>query len=296
MELSEAPEAPSSAALAEPASAELGDVMSKNQQKRLKRLEQKAARKVAVRAAKKTRRQRRKAATLEREAATLEGSGDEMGGRVGAEEGSAAPPIKPPSSLDEHVQSAWHWWSSIGSPRFVLAPMVNQSELAFRLLARRHGAQLTYTPMLHSVLFSGRGKTWLTDPCFPHMSHSHAFPTCHTPISPYMSPDSFGLGDQSTTALPIGTATRPIVRSWCSSAATTHRRCSRRRGDKVDHSLPCSPRCHTPILSTSHQMYFFSEWNVTFAYVPHVSHPMFTTRVSSTTCVSSDYFLILTIP
>lgn len=49
-------------------------------------------------------------------------------------------------------EKAYKFFESIGSPKYVCAPMVEQSELSFRMLTRKYGATLCYTPMLHSRL------------------------------------------------------------------------------------------------------------------------------------------------
>jgi len=49
---------------------------------------------------------------------------------------------------------AWDWWRGLNPTRFVAAPMVDQSELAFRMLCRELGVGLCYTPMMHARLMT----------------------------------------------------------------------------------------------------------------------------------------------
>ncbi|CAN8251407.1 unnamed protein product [Cochlearia groenlandica] len=61
-------------------------------------------------------------------------------------------------SIDTRVERAWAHWKNLGRPKYIVAPMVDNSELPFRLLCQKYGAQAAYTPMLHSRIFSETDK------------------------------------------------------------------------------------------------------------------------------------------
>ena len=55
----------------------------------------------------------------------------------------------PALDVSSAVNRGWNFFRSIGSPRFHVAPMVLQSELAFRMLCRKYGAQSAYALHIH---------------------------------------------------------------------------------------------------------------------------------------------------
>ncbi|CAI9110213.1 OLC1v1010203C1 [Oldenlandia corymbosa var. corymbosa] len=59
---------------------------------------------------------------------------------------------------EARIERAWSHWKKIGQPKFLVAPMVDNSELPFRMLCRKYGADGAYTPMLHSRIFSENEK------------------------------------------------------------------------------------------------------------------------------------------
>ena len=63
--------------------------------------------------------------------------------------GTKSPALRYPDKPD-----GWTLWKKMGAPKFAVAPMVDQSELPFRMMCRKYGATLAYTPMFHSRLFS----------------------------------------------------------------------------------------------------------------------------------------------
>ena len=47
-------------------------------------------------------------------------------------------------------EADYDFFARLGNPRMVVAPMVDHSDLPFRMLTRRYGAQLVFSQMLNS--------------------------------------------------------------------------------------------------------------------------------------------------
>lgn len=76
-----------------------------------------------------------------------------------ADDGNLAKRLKvEAAAVLPHVVRAWDHWNKLGAPKLMVAPMVDQSELPFRMLCRKYGATAAYSPMLHSRLFAQDAK------------------------------------------------------------------------------------------------------------------------------------------
>lgn len=75
-------------------------------------------------------------------------------------------------SGESRIERAWAHWKKLGQPKLLVAPMVDNSELPFRMLCRNYGAQAAYTPMLHSRIFTENEKY-----------RSQEFTTCKVPAN-----------------------------------------------------------------------------------------------------------------
>ncbi|KAG6899399.1 hypothetical protein C0993_010595 [Termitomyces sp. T159_Od127] len=108
----------------------------------------------------------------------------------------------------------------LGSPKFIVAPMVDQSELAFRRLTRRYGAQLVYTPMISAKMFADTTHKYYREQYFDIAS-----------------------GEEGAASLPSSSDTdRPLIVQFCAndpdallkSAKLVEAHC-----DAVDINLGC---------------------------------------------------------
>ena len=59
-------------------------------------------------------------------------------------------PLSIVSEMPQDKKLGFDFYRSLGSPVNVVAPMVDASELAWRMLGRKYGAELCFTPMFHS--------------------------------------------------------------------------------------------------------------------------------------------------
>lgn len=62
---------------------------------------------------------------------------------------------------DDSLDEIWDFYKNkLGNPVHVLGPMVDHSDLPFRILTRRYGADLCYSPMINSKFFTLKNRAY----------------------------------------------------------------------------------------------------------------------------------------
>ncbi|GME75645.1 unnamed protein product [Ambrosiozyma monospora] len=71
---------------------------------------------------------------------------------------TSTPSTNSTTTIPPNITLGRQLYTSLSSPKKILAPMVDASELAWRIISRKYGAELAYTPMIHSRLFTSDQK------------------------------------------------------------------------------------------------------------------------------------------
>ncbi|KAF8601215.1 Dus-domain-containing protein [Ceratobasidium sp. AG-I] len=77
-----------------------------------------------------------------------------------------AVPLENTPSTSKKLGGYEFYHQVLKSPKYVVAPMVDQSELAWRVLSRRYDAQLVYTPMINAKMFADNARKGYRDQNF----------------------------------------------------------------------------------------------------------------------------------